>query len=164
MFRLVSDLSGTTTQQILPDRPCKQDIVDDLGDFFVSKISTICSNPERADQSTNSLHTDEHKYSPLHRYKITDMLLLRPVSKGKVKLVLTLQAKSYSFDPLPTNLLKACLSVIVAAITDVVNLSFNTDVFPRIKITLWSHHSLRNLHLIEMYWGTTGQSLTYLSS
>ena len=56
LFRLVGDLTGSTAPQILPDRPCSQDAVDDLSDFFASKISVIRLKLDHAAASASPCH------------------------------------------------------------------------------------------------------------
>ncbi len=131
LFRLVGDLTGSTTPQSLPVRPCLQDTVDDLSEFFASKISTIRANLDRAAESDSPLGALPPEQSFLRQHKETDLLRLRTVSVEEVtKLVGTLPTKSSPLDPLPTHLLKKCLSVLIGPITEIVNLSLSTSIFP----------------------------------
>ena len=130
LFQLIGDLTGSAAPPVLPDRPCMQKVVDDLSEFFSSKISTIRSNLDRAAESTSS-HTLQHEQSFLQLHEENDLLKFRSVSTAEVtKLIESSPSKSCSLDPLPTQLLKKCLVVLVGPITDIINLSLSTGAFP----------------------------------
>ena len=48
------------------------------------------------------------------------------------KLILSSSSKSCDLDPIPTNVLKCCLDIIlVTPITDIINISMDTSTFPK---------------------------------
>ena len=46
------------------------------------------------------------------------------------KLILTSPTKTCALDPIPTSLLKSCVDVLLTPITNIVNLSLKSSVFP----------------------------------
>ena len=155
--RLVGDLTGSTAPQLLPDRPCLQDTADDLGAFFASKISTIRSNLDRAADSGSPSDALPPEQSFLCQHKDTDLLRLRTVSTEEIiKLSGSLPAKSCPLDPMPTRLLKQCLSVLIVPITEIVNLSLSTSTFPA-QSTPSSDLSSRSQLSIATSWVTTAR-------
>ena len=47
------------------------------------------------------------------------------------KLILISSSKSSDLDPIPTNVLKYCLDILVTLITDIINISMDTSEFPK---------------------------------
>nr|CAH0104286.1 unnamed protein product [Daphnia galeata] len=129
LFQLVGNLTVSSESPVLPDRPCMEEVVDDLSKFFSSKISTIRSNLDGLAESTSS-HTLQHEQSFLQLHEENYLLKFRSASTAEVtKLIESSPTKSCSLDPLPTQLLKNCLVVLVRPITDIINLSLSTGAF-----------------------------------
>ena len=130
LFRLVGDLTGATAPPTLPDRPNLQETADEFSDFFASKISAMRSSLDRAAETISS-HTLRPEQSFLRHHEETELLHFRTLTVGEVtKLIESSPTKSCSLDPMPTHLLKKCLVVLSAPITDIINLSLSTGVFP----------------------------------
>ena len=47
------------------------------------------------------------------------------------KIILISSSKSCDLDPIPTNVLKYCLDILVTQITDIINISMDTSTFPK---------------------------------
>ena len=162
---MVGDLTGSTAPQLLPDRPCLQDTVDDLSSFFASKISTIRSNLDCAAESGSPIDALPPEQPFLCQYKEMDLLCLRTVSTEEViKLIGSLPTKSCPLDPVPTRLLKQCLSVLIVPITEIVNLSLSNGTFPSHSKHASSDLSSRSQPSIATSWATTVRFRTSHSS
>jgi hypothetical protein len=83
LFQLVGDLTGSSAPPVLPDRPCMQEVVDDLSEFFSSKISTIRSNLDRVAESTSS-HTLQHEQCFLQLHEENDLLATNLTMEAQV--------------------------------------------------------------------------------
>ena len=52
LFRLVGDLTGSVAPQLIPERPSLQVVVDELSNFFSSRISSMRSDLDLRNQPT----------------------------------------------------------------------------------------------------------------
>jgi hypothetical protein len=90
--------------------------------FFVEKICTIRSNfPASTGRQLN-------RTPPPVKQK---MKTLQSASKDEIrKIILSSPNKSCELDPIPTTLLKACIDILIDPITNIVNMSLKTGIFP----------------------------------
>ena len=98
-------------------------LANDFSSFFTKKIQDI---RRKFDEVSESLTFDsQHELSP---YSLCEF---QPVSQTAISaLISALPAKQCSLDPIPTCLLKETLDVTLPKITEIVNLSLSTGVFP----------------------------------
>ena len=75
------------------------------------------------------------KYIIFHNCKKTEIrskLSFERATEDEIKkLILSSSSKSCDLDPIPTNVLKYCLDILVTPITDIINISMDTSTFPK---------------------------------
>ena len=116
--RLWATVNNILHRKAMPSRP---DSTDTLS-FFVDQIEKI----------RLKLRTDYHKpeFIPPPEIKCP-LTSFEPVTSEEVrKLILTSPTKTCALDPIPTSLLKSCVDVLLTPITNIVNLSLKSGVFP----------------------------------
>jgi len=125
LFRLVGDLMGNSKEQ---GTPSTQATVDDFGSFFSSKVSSIvnelkASSLRQPTESTTTTTASPNNDKPFAEFS--------PLSIERIRiLVETSPTKSCSLDPIPTQLLKQLLPILVQPITKIVNESITSGAFP----------------------------------
>ena len=142
--------------QKLPTHDSVQDLSEQFADYFIQKIVTIgnglCQN----------INTD-------NQCDETDMIFilgsLKPATNEISKMIRSSASKSCDLDPIPTWLLKLCLSELLPVITYIVNLSLSTStvpyelklalIIPLLKKVLLDPEVLKNFRPVS--------NLTYLS-
>jgi hypothetical protein len=108
-------------------------LVNELGKYFVQKISSIHSEINNEISSNNDGHvdppSDDNEEYPGHVSHFDAFELL---SEDDVrKLVVDSHKKSCYLDPVPTDFLVKCLDVLLPVITKIINISLETGYFPR---------------------------------
>ena len=89
----------------------------------MDKIATIRSKfPDKA-------HNISSVQKPEIRSKMSSFE--RATEDEITKLILSSSSKSSDLDPIPTNVLKYCLDILVTLITDIINISMDTSEFPK---------------------------------
>ena len=117
IFDLVSNLTGSHSENPLPESDSDNDLADRFADFFLNKIIKI----------RNELD-GKPMYVPTQPSK-----LITPLAKFKTimpehvkKTVMKMKTKSCELDPLPTNILKKCIDEISPIIAQITNISMQT--------------------------------------
>ena len=105
MFKVADPLFQRTKKPELPDWVSDLELANKFSEYFISKISTIRQNLDACAPHTAD-STSEHMEES------------------------TNASKSCSSDPVQTWLLIEHLEVMLPVITDIVNLSLSTGVFP----------------------------------
>jgi hypothetical protein len=108
----------------LPDCSSLKELANKFGSFFIDKISMIRASfptPASNDVATGLPgHPDPHQ-----------LTCFSPVTETDVKrLIVGAPTKSCDLDPIPTQLLKSCIDVLLTPITKLINLSLSEGVFP----------------------------------
>ena len=92
--------------------------------FFMEKIEKIRMN------FTNDVHNMPDNKSPTVKSRMTCFELA--TADELRKLIINSPSKTCDLDPIPSKLLKSCLDVLLVPITQMVNLSLISGVFPNI--------------------------------
>ncbi len=124
LFKISKTLFGQKKESPLPPHNSTQELVNDFADFFSTKIQNIMDHLDGI-QSTSSVQAEEIRtvLKPLDRFK--------PVTEEEVrKLISSSAPKSCDLDPVPTNVLKLCLDILLPLITQMINLSLQHGQFP----------------------------------
>ena len=126
MFKVADTLFQRTKKPELPDCVSDLELANKFSEYFISKISTIRQNldacaPHTAD--SNSEHMEESTNASLTSFTLASPDEIR-------KIIQRSASKSCSSDPVQTWLLIEHLVVMLPVITDIVNLSLSTGVFP----------------------------------
>ena len=106
----------------MPDSTDLPSLCASFSTFFVDKIEKI----------RLKFRTDNRKPEFIPPPEIKCYLTcFQPATSEEVrKLILTSPTKTCALDPIPTSLLKSCVDVLLTPITNIVNLSLKSSVFP----------------------------------
>ncbi len=103
----------------LPTHVSTKDLASRFSIFFANKIEAIRTC------------LPDIRPSPVTRQTTAVLDLLTPASEDEIcNIISKSPAKSCELDPIPTSLLKKCMSSIVPAITQIINTSLDTGVVP----------------------------------
>ena len=157
VYSIANSLLFGPKVQKLPTHDSVQDLSEQFADYFIQKIVTIrnglCQN----------INTD-------NQCDETDVIFilgsLKPATNEEIsKIIRSSASKSCDLDPIPTWLLKLCLSELLPVITYIVNLSLSTStvpyelklalIIPLLKKVLLDPEVLKNFRPVS--------NLTYLS-
>ena len=137
-------------EPLLPSSSSSQDLANKFALFFHNKTENIRVGILE-DKSTN--------YSPPSntiKHTETFHTFLTVTVEENAKLIKQCPTKSYTQDPLPTWLLKEELDVFVPIITDIVNQSLSSGIFPMFFKTADITPLLKKAHWIMKFLKITG--------
>ena len=122
LFKIVNEFVKPNDPKNLPTHDSPKELADRFCEFFSSKITKIRNELVEL-QSTA---TDREATHSDHLPRFSEFL---PASQEEVKkLILSTKSKSCSMDPIPTSLLKECLTSLLPVITTIVNLSMSQGI------------------------------------
>ena len=120
IYKLISNITGTTKVNPLPETVSDKELADKFADFFYNKIAKIRNKLDECD-----------KYEPASR-ETSCISEFQPVTSAEVRKVLAgMPNKSCELDVVDTKFLKDGLDYIVEEITDLINFSLQFEQFPR---------------------------------
>ncbi len=123
LFSIIQELASVHRDNPLPDHESVKQLADQFGDFFINKIETIRSEIDTQPCISQSADRFEQPGVTLSSFK--------PLSQDEVrKLIMKSKTTSCDLDPIPSDLLKECIDVILPILTKMVNLSLQSGVFP----------------------------------
>lgn len=142
----MSDLLGSTSTSPLPTVHDPKDLPQLFATFFTNKIDQLRATLDQT-PFTPSPPSPPFSGSPLSSFK--------PVTADHVKnLIKKMSIKTCELDPLPSVLLSDCIDKLLPAITDIINTSLSSGVFPEnfksaivrplLKKPNLDHNELRN--------------------
>ena len=116
LFAATKKLFNQTTDTPFPPHDDKLALANDMGSFFIKKISDLRVSLDATENlcSTVNRHSS-HCSSSFTAFRRVDMESLR-------KLVLRAPTKSCLLDPVPTNILKDCLDELLPILSTTINL------------------------------------------
>ena len=121
LFKMVKELTHTNKKQVFPEHVNKKQLANDFSNFFVDKIDKIRSNfNDTGDFSQYDRVNTSTSITDFN--KITEDEVLKVISKST--------SKTSQMDPIPTDLMKKCLPVLLPCLTSIVNTSLQTGVMP----------------------------------
>ena len=124
LFHIVNDLLHQKQAPVLPTHSNISELTEAFGKYFVSKIKVIRSELESDSSFPASTHT---ACSP----SVQLLETFAPASEKEVlEIVKSAKNSSCSLDPLPTTLVKECMSSLLPRITHNVNRSLSSGIFP----------------------------------
>ena len=153
LFQLVDRLSKPSTAPALPDHTCKKDLANDFLAFFHGKVSKLRNTLDNMQNVTASMEIPESSNSSFASFQ--------HVCTDDVRKIVTKSAnKSCALDPLPTDLLKKCLDVLLPNITRIINMSLSSEFVPEtLKVAQVIPLIKKNQNWKEMNLRTTDPSL-----
>ena len=123
LWQTVNTILHRRPPSILPLTIPTASLADRFASFFTDKITNLHS--QLASVATSS---SPHIHPPTTPSKLS---AFRPASKEEViKLIRQAPNKQCALDPIPMSLLKQCCHILAPVITNIVNLSLSTGVFP----------------------------------
>ena len=130
LYALVANLTGTKSENPLPSNHSDEDMANMFADYFMEKIEKIRSSLD-----------DHPKYEPSND-NITPLLSLTPTSEDEVlSTINALKTKTCDTDPIPTNLFKKIVPLIIDIVTKLINKSLTEGAFSK----HWKTASIRPL-------------------
>ena len=118
MYALVANLIGTKSENPLPPNQCDEDMANMFTDYFMEKMEKIRSSLD-----------DLPKYEPSND-NITPLLSLTLVTEDEViSTINVLKTKTCETDPIPTNLFKKIVPLIIEIVTKLINKSLTEGAF-----------------------------------
>ena len=130
LFCATKKLLNKKSDTALPSYCDKTSLANDMGNYFIKKISDIRAELDNNCNFTSPVSDDPDDYfdqpsAIFSQFSILDIDAVR-------KLVTNAPTKTCPLDPLPTVLLKICLEDILPTLTNMLNLSMQTGEFPEV--------------------------------
>ena len=122
LWATVNNILHRKDMPSVPDSTDLPSLCASVSTFFVDKIKKI----------RLKFRTDNRKAEFIPPLEIKcHLTCFEPATSEEVrKLILTSPTKACVLDPIPTGLLKSCVDVLLTPITNIVNLSLKSGVFP----------------------------------
>ena len=122
LWKCINQILHRRPAPSLPTHASIKSLCNSFSSHFKDKISLIHS--AFTDHTSDTINAD----SPQLNSKLTSF---EPATTTEVKkIIMSSPNKSCDLDPLPTILLKACLDVLIKPITDIINASLCSGLFP----------------------------------
>ncbi len=125
-YKLANHLLHRSTEPEYPAHDCPIELCNRFGDFFSEKVDGIIENIEELQKSLPECPVDD---SDLHTSAVFSEFKLQS-DKDVSELVSQSATKSCSLDPLPTNILKQCVSELLQYLKLVINTSLSSCIMP----------------------------------
>ena len=121
LFRASKRLLNFHVDRALPPHSDARMLANEMGEYFVHKITAIRSALDADASGATSLATSASTCSEFSEFS--------PLSEESVRRIAASCAKSCAFDPLPSSILSFCLDELLPVIRKIVNLSLESGVF-----------------------------------
>ena len=122
---IANDLLNRKATSVLPDYNVAEELACKFSTFFKNKVSTICD-----DLSSFALRAPSPP-SPTAPTLDSPLDQFRHVTSDEIEtIIMRSPAKTCALDPIPTDLLKKCIPVVLPAITAIINSSFSSGIVP----------------------------------
>ena len=122
LFSITRKLFNQSNEMVFPPNCNMVSFADDMGTFFIRKITNL-----RAELAC----VDDCTYSNLGDPCVSSFEKFEPLEMEAVKhLVLESNTKSCSLDPIPTSMVKECLDELLPVLTSIINNCLSSGIFP----------------------------------
>ena len=122
LWDTINNILHRTPAAALPESNNVKSLCEHCAKYFCAKIRTIRAN------FSNQVDDVPSVQKPKIRNKLFN---LEPASEDEVrKIIMKSASKSCDLDPIPTNILKALLDILIKPITTIINLSLESEAFP----------------------------------
>jgi hypothetical protein len=123
LWTTVNNFLHRKSSPVLPSHECLKSLSQSFATFFSDKILKLHTN-----LLSKASHISPHSDPPSHPVILSNF---QPVTHDEVsKLLSQSPATDCDLDPIPTSLLKQCASVLLPTITNIINLSLSSGIFP----------------------------------
>jgi len=124
LWKTVNNLLHRSTTSSLPNISSVTSVAKQFATFFSDKVTKLRATIPGSSQSP---------HFPQPRSNPAVLNELRPTDVTEVtKLILKSRNKQCELDPIPTSILKQCVSVLAPVVTEIINLSLSSGTFPSI--------------------------------
>ena len=127
LFRVSKPLLNLQADKALPPHTDARVLANELGQYFVHKITAIRAKLDADDRTATSGALSLSTSSPSRSY--VEFSDFTPFSEASVRRIAASSTKTCPFDPLPPSILIFCLDELIPVITKIVNLSLVSGVF-----------------------------------
>ena len=118
LYALVANLTGKKSQNPLPSNHSDEDMANMFADYFMEKIEKIRSSLD-----------DHPKYEPSND-NITPLWSLTPMTEEEViSTINVLKTKTCETEPIPSNLFKKIVPLVIDIVTKLINKSLTEGAF-----------------------------------
>lgn len=125
LFMASKKLLNMKKDSSLPPYNSKEELANQFGGFFVSKINDIRSEID------NMTLEESCNLAPKQHYVGPQLTEFKPLSKEEIgSLITKAPAKSCILDPMPTPLVKQCMDILQPIVMEIINTSLVSGVFP----------------------------------
>ena len=125
LHKIVNKLLNKTSDSPLPTHNSPEELAETFVDFFSDKISKI-RNDLSSKHSQNTVPSDN-----VNPFDVPILSEFKEVTEEEVKkIILASPSKQCDLDPIPTWLVKECISPLLSIITKIVNLSLMSSTMP----------------------------------
>ncbi|XP_078374323.1 uncharacterized protein LOC144657833 [Oculina patagonica] len=121
LFRASKRLLNFHVDRALPPHTDARMLANEMGEYFVHKITAIRSELDADASGATSLATSASSCNEFSEFT--------PLSEESVRRIAASCAKSCALDPLPSSILTFCLDELLPVLRKIVNLSLESDVF-----------------------------------
>ena len=128
LFRASKSLLNLQADRALPPHNDALSLANEMGEFFIRKITAIRSQLGANGKSVSRDVTCEPATVELRSDGI-ELSQFQPLSKETVRQMAVANSKSCALDPLPSAFLSTCIDELLLVITKMVNLSSETVFF-----------------------------------
>ena len=129
LFKISKALFSHKTELNFPQYKDSTVLANDIGQYFVHKITHIRSELDTASPPEQTVIPTTRYSSPLNC--IQELHHFSPMTEDDMKrLILNSNKKTSSLDPMPTQLVVDCLDLLLPIITKMINMSLETASFP----------------------------------
>ena len=127
LFKVVNSLLGKTRQTSYPSGSSPKEVTENLATYFQDKIKKIRINIKSCDAGELEL-VQEIANPSASKWTFFDH-----IEQDEVKKIIKMSPnKSCALDSIPTELVKACIDAITPAMTEIVNTSLQSGIFPEV--------------------------------
>jgi hypothetical protein len=124
MLKVTKHLLGETNEVLLPSHSSAKDLAQEFSDYFVNKIENIRTKIYETVVDSDELNM-KHSNVEFSEFTLAS-------EEEITKLISKSANKSCELDPIPTWLLKECLTELVPVITKIINSSLATAYVPKL--------------------------------
>jgi hypothetical protein len=123
LFKCVNDLLNKSKSSTLPTHSSKEELANDLAEYFMDKVRKIRQSLEEI--QTGEEPAQETSISPtsLHHLELTTDDEVRNI-------IMSSSSTTCASDPIPTSLLKDCIELLLPTITQIINSSLTEAEVP----------------------------------
>jgi hypothetical protein len=122
LFKCVDDLLNRSKSSTLPDHSSKEQLANDMADFFNEKVAKIRQSLDEIQSGKYTTETNESK---------TFLKVLKPTTEKEVReIIMKSSPTTCALDPIPTHLVKECIDTLLPTITCMVNRSLKECEVP----------------------------------